>query len=282
MAIKLQRGADLSAAGSWSPAGVPEDGDDVYFDAESVTVTAGETALSAIALASCHFLQEWEGRADTYIELGVTTVWIGEHYGTGDAPGSPNLMVKVAGASTVHVLNTSTTSAVDYKPPVQIHLNHADAKVYLRKGSIGIGLATPAEAGRLDVLSIGYEDDRDGDATAIVGAGITLATLDKTGGKATLFCGATTITNAGGDLVTEGTGAVGTLNAGGGNVVPNSTGTITTVNATGGVLDCLRSTAPRTITTLNISDEAQVKLGDHITVGTLAVSGRISLQASEE
>jgi len=95
-------------------------------------------------------------------------------------------------------------------------------------------------------------DSVESDADVVVGSGVTLATVQKTGGSLALQCAVTTLTNRAGAVRTSGTGVITAVNMHAGSADLNSTGTITTLNGFGGAVDTTESLAGRTITTLNI------------------------------
>jgi len=280
MANKLVTGADLGAAGSYSPSGVPVNDDELWFYSGSPDeITDNLDALAAVTLTACHFLQEWTGTVSDYIELGITTVYIGEHYGTGTPGGSPNLRVKVTGAATIHVLDTSTTSSEDYQPPVLVHLNSVDAELNVRKGIVGLGAATPGETAEVAMVRASYVTNMDGDARVMIGPGVGCGGVELTGGRVQAFCALPDITVAAGELVVDGSGALGNVIVSGGRLVSNTTGTTTEVTLSGdGIVDYLRNPANRTVTDI-IVEGGTLLIDDPIVVTNgVTVSGRVNLQ----
>ena len=280
MATKIVTGADFGVAGSFSPSGVPTAGDVVYFDHDTPTITSNWDALAAVALGSVHFLHEWTGESDTYLEFGMTTVWIGEHFGTGTPSGSPNLKVKASGASTIHVLNTSTTSQSGYSPPVLVHLNDAAANLFVRKGAVGLGLNTPGETAQVEQVYPSYIDNVDGDATVIIGSGVTCGGIEQTGGLVRAYCPLTGVTVDGGKLTVDGTGTLGNVTVSKGLLVSNTTGTTSQLTLEeNGAVNYLLNPADRTVNDI-IYKGGQLMIGDHITVTNgVTLSGRLRAQA---
>lgn len=92
-------------------------------------------------------------------------------------------------------------------------------------------------------------------AVVTLGKGVTLTTSYMAAGKLQQRCSATTTNVFGGQLTTEESGTITTLNMDlTGGAILNSTGTITTVNMLAsltGTVDMLQSAEARTITTLN-------------------------------
>lgn len=91
-----------------------------------------------------------------------------------------------------------------------------------------------------------------GSADLWLGNGVTLTNLHVYSGAVTCRCAVTTTIQYGGTITTEENGAMTTTTTFSGSYIYKSTGTITTFNFKGGVLDCTRSGAARTISTLNI------------------------------
>jgi hypothetical protein len=91
-----------------------------------------------------------------------------------------------------------------------------------------------------------------GDDTSLwLGNGVTLTNLHQYAGSVQANNGITTIIVYGGTLTTSENGAMTTVTQHGGEYVYKSTGNITTFNLYGGTLDCQKSGAARTISTLN-------------------------------
>jgi len=271
---------DLGTAANWSPTGLPESDDVAWFTEDSANVTDGFDDLAAITLAELHFMAGWTGRCESdYIQIGATKVWIGEHWGTGEPGGSPRLKLYITGATTVEVLRTSTASDDDFEMPARFKINHADAVLVVRKGMVGVCVGDPTETGELSEIRVGFDESVESDAEVAVGAGVTLATLTKTGGKCLLNCAATTVTHHAGELRTEGAGAITALTTRGGLIIPNSSGTIATLTQHGGVVDLLRSNVARAITTLARQGGTFKYDPAVVTVGTITETGRMAIQA---
>ena len=149
---------------------------------------------------------------------------------------------------TVH--NTGVTSESG-RQALRLLMTNAANVLSVLKGSVSVA-ADAGETSQLATLNVSFVDGIETDADVVVGSGVTLATLNKTGGSVDLQCAATTITNRDGHLRTSGSGAVTTLNMYDGSADLNSTGTLTTLNGYGGSVDTTESLAARTVTTLNI------------------------------
>jgi len=244
---------DWSTAANWSPSGVPTNGDDVYFENSSQSVTAGFDQ-SAVALNSLNFDQSYTGMLGddvNALDVNSTTVSSGYHYGPGTPAGSPLINLKLGSMQSVVTIYNTGTSSNSNKPAFRLKCNNASTTVEVRKGSVGIAVET-GDTATLGTLNISYISQVNTDADVLVNSGVTLTTLNQTGGDTILRCGATTINVEAGTLKTYGSGAITTLNIKGGTTTSNSTGTITTCNITGGTADFTKSAAARTVTTLKL------------------------------
>jgi hypothetical protein len=224
------------------------------------------------------------------MEVGATVVDIGAESGVMRSSGSPRIMLNLgAESSTVTVHNSASASYTGEtdRPPIRILAALNTTDIYVRRGRVGIACNTSTETATIRLLNIGYIDSRDGDASVVLGDGVTLATVYKTGGSAIVraAAGITTVTNRGGMLTIEGSAAITTLTVKGGTVIPNSSGTITTLNADGGTIDFTRSNAARTVTTLAAADgsDAIVRYNPAAVTVTnkLAPAGPVSIQLGQ-
>jgi len=293
MANKIWLGNDSgnegkwATAANWSPAGVPVNADDVYLENSSQDVTA-DFDQSAVTLDSLTIAQSYTGEigdADNYLKIGATVVNIGQHYGPGSPTGPGRVKLDLgAAASTVTIYNTGASVDTN-KPCVRILCNHANTKVRVRKGTVGIAFET-GETSTLSSIAVSYVNQKATDADVFIGPGVTLTTFNKTGGDATLECAATTVNNDAGDMVTAGSGAIATMNVRAGIVIPNSTGTITALNVIeAGFADFTKSAAPRTVTTAKIGDNGKIKYDPSIVTMTNKIqpydsSGEVTIQAA--
>jgi len=279
MANKLIIGADLSSNASYSPANVPVNGDVLYVTPDTPTITAGWTTLVAVALTALHVDARWTGICDAtaaqYIQLGATTIWIGEHDGIGTPAGSARLKLDVRGVSTCHVLRTARTSSDAYMPPVRLLFNNASSNLYVREGEAGVGIDVDGETSTVESIFCGNK------GSVIAGAGTTLGGWLQAGGEGKLLCAATGVVVDAGTLTTEGAGAIGAITQNGGLVIPNSTGTVTTYTLKGGDCDALQSNQIRTITTMVHGggrikyDAGTLVITNYTHTGFVSPSGRV-------
>lgn len=267
MATKIWLGNDSGNEGDWSvaanfsPSGVPANSDDVYLENSSQDVSAG-LDQSAVALDSLHIAQSYTGNIgddDAYLQIGAGVVNIGRHYGPGSPAGSGRIKLDLGSTAAAVVTYNSGSPADSNKPAIRLLADNAATTIEVRKGSVGIACET-GETTTVGTITESYISRQASDADVFIGSGVTLTTLNKTGGDGVLECAATTVTNEGGNLITDGSGAIATLNAEGGEVISNSTGTITTCNiATAGTADFLKSAAARTVTTMKLEAGGTLK-----------------------
>lgn len=252
---------DWATAANWSPSGVPIDADAVYFEDSSQSVLSGFNQ-SAVTLASLNIAQSFTGLigdATTYLQIGATIVNIGHHFGPGEAVGSSLLKIDLGSAASTIIVFNSGVSSDTTKTPIRLKFNNAATTFEARKGKVSIANET-GETSTGSSITISYVTSITSDAEVYIGPGVTLTTLTKKGGYCLLRCAATTVNNYNGNLQTEGSGAIVTLNVMDGIVTSNSTGTITACNISAkGTIDFLKSAQPRTVTTPKIDDEGVIK-----------------------
>ncbi len=281
-------------AGNWLEEAVPAGGDEVYVRARVLVdgTTTDEDITegldqSAVRLAALHVEQSYRGKIGTAVaplQIAAAQVDIGEHYGFTTPTGSPRVNLDLVHIESedgpvVTVHNTAGRAEESDLAPVRLLAHDSDAVLYVRKGIVGVGML--GEAAQFAAIHQSYVSAVETDAVVVVGPNVAVATIDRVGGSMTLQCGATTVQNAAGDLLTVGAGAIGTLTVDGGTVVSNSSGTVTTLNANGGTADFTRSRAARTVTTPKIRAGATIKFDPAVVTFTNKVEavGPVSLAA---
>ena len=279
---------DINTAANWSPSGVPVATDHVYFENSSQSVTDGLDALAAVTLGSLTIAQSFTGAigtASAYLQAAASVVTIGRHSGPGSPTGSGRLMLDLRSVQTAVTIHNSGTSLDTNKPPIRIINTHASSVLTVRKGKVGIAANSTGETSQFATINVAYDTSKDADAEVYIGSGVTLATLNQTGGKVQLNCAATTVNTEGGTLLTEGSGAIGTINAYAGTLTLNSTGTITTLNIVRGgtaKVDFSKSPAARTVTTVKLEVGGELAYDvDAITItNKVASDNPVRLKAS--
>jgi len=295
MANKIWLGTDTGNEGDWSvaanfsPSGVPTSSDKVWLTNSTQSVTDG-LDQSSVTLAEVHIDQSYTGSIGTQgspLQIGADRADIGEHYGFGTPAGSQRINLDIvtpsgAGASTIVVHNTCTSSADSYLPPVRIKTANAGSTLQVLKGYVGLAVDSPTDTATIGTVTIDFVTNRSSDANVEIGEGVTMTTLSKNAGACTLRCAATTVTNRYGELTTTGSGAIGTMNVDGGDVIPKSSGTITTLDADGGTVDFTRSQVARTVTNASRSGGATIKYDQAVATFTNGITsdGPVALSAA--
>ena len=241
---------------NWSGGSVPANSDDVYIEDSEVDILYG-LDQNSVTLTSLNIGMNFTGTIglpyrnendyieyrDRYLKVKATTVNVG--YGVGQGSNLINLDQSTV-QTTVNV-NGSASSFSQNRPTIQWKGTHASNVVNLSKGSFGAAVE-PGETATISTLTVGYTDNIAGDVDATIGSGVTLTTVNKSGGDLVLNCGATTVTQTAGTLTVQ-AGAFTTVNVQGGSCYYNSTGTLTTANVTGnGILDFSKDMRSKTIT----------------------------------
>lgn len=261
---------DWNDAANWSPPGVPANSDDVYVENSASSILYG-LDQNAVTLTSLNVAQSFTGRIglprvtasgyweyrDTYLKVSATTVNVGR----GDGGGSGRIKLNVGTAqATVNVSGTGQT-AEQGVPSFLFVGTHASNAMTITQGSVGVGYFN-GEAATVATLRVGSESNPAADVSLIVGAGVTLTTLDQYGGTALVQCALTTHYVLSGTATLFGSGAVTTLTVDqGGTVYYETTGTLTTLAvAGGGTIDFTRDPRARTVT--NTTLEARATLLD--------------------
>ena len=212
---------DWATAASWNPAGVPVDGDDIYFTGSSqVSVTAGLTlGVAGDALASLNLHENYTGSIGTsggkLIALSITTI---RHAGRGS-------QLFVQSASTTNAYMQTASGRTDFAELAGTYTN-----VYLIGCAGSMAITAAAAITNLDMHG-------SVDCTLTINASVTaLNRIRQSSGRI-----------VSGSAVSTGT-APHILITGG--RFEHTTGVITTMNVAGGGLIIHR--APAAGTTLNI------------------------------
>jgi len=231
--IKIWTGATsgvFNVAGNWSPSGVPVSTDSIIYP-KGATVAATGYNASAILLAA------WTKEAGCAIAIGSQAVPMHidadavYYYGTG--------------ATYLQVDNCAAISA-----------DQGD-DLYLSGASVTLLTANIARGATLEIANLTSQTfacttiSLSGAGEAILGAGVTMTTLNSSLATCANSSAATTINHSGG-VFTHKAGAVTTVNSSYGTFKLDGTGTVTTLNKyTESLLDCSNGMQIRTITTIN-------------------------------
>lgn len=257
---------DWNCPTNWSGGAVPgaSASQDVYIqDAEILygldQNSTAETLTNLNILRTVIGTNPASGYLPVYLQINATTVNIGLHTGTGTSTElAPINLNTLATASTINVYNTGTNST-STMPAVRIKSGSASTVLNVRKGDVGIACES-GETATIGIINVMYNTNQQSDADVEIGSGVTLTTLNKTGGDCTLRCAATNVNCDYGDLYTEGSGAITTATIRGGKLIGNSSGTITTLNIIeDGAADFSKSNTARTITTPKVGGNGKIK-----------------------
>ena len=145
----------------------------------------------------------------------------------------------------------SATASGDESGLYIIAVNAANV-MNLYKGQVAVEVY-PGDVGQFATINVGYTSSKTGDAYLVTGDGLTLATLNMTGGNVSYnpAITTTTVTMSAGNFYTKGSGAITTLNVKGGRAYLDSTGTIGTLNMFAGTTDFTRTNGTRAVTNIN-------------------------------
>ncbi len=246
-------------AANWSPSGVPATGDTVIFKNNASDVLYG-LGQSAVTLAAMQISANYTGkiglprtnangyfeyRAD-YLAISATTLTVGD----GDGAGSQRIKIDVGTNQCALYVYRTATSLENGLPSFLWKGTHASNTVSVSRGSVGIAVL-PSELATVATLLEGFVTNATSDANVVVGSGVTLTTIAKSGGNLQTSSNVVTINLLGAfgtyDFLA---GNLTTLNGdGAGNFNFRSTGTITNTKVGKGcVLDFSRDPNPRTVT----------------------------------
>lgn len=255
---------DISVAANWSGETLPVAGDTVVIDQGSSGMLYHLDQLATGLAAFYHYARFTGdiGLPERSTELGSTYYEFREQYLTVDAPtisigigdGSSGSRIKIKGVSgttpTVDVYQTD--SPVDPGvPSCLLVLPNSSSVLNVNRGSVGIAIY-PGETSTVPTLRVGFETNQAGDSTVICGAGVTLTTIEQSGGKVTTNSAVTTLNMTAGELVHE-TGTFTTINLDGGAVRYKSPSTLTTlIVGSNGIVDFRQDLRSRTVTNISL------------------------------
>ena len=257
-------------AANWSTGAVPiDDTDSVVFEGSSKPMYYG-LDQSAIDLTGLEILKSYTGtiglseyNASGYKEYRGLYWQIGSpetDIGLGEGSGSGR--IKIDNGSDLSVIRVwGTGSPAETGIPSFLWKGTETGEtntMIVNKGSVGIAFFA-GDTSKMTSLTVGYDANRARDATVFCGPDLSasLPTILQTGGTLDIETNITAATITGGVLTISGTATVGALRADGGTTYYTTSGTMTTLDISGGaVLDLTRSTQTRTISTINMYEDA--------------------------
>ncbi|MBC8868416.1 MAG: hypothetical protein H8E44_03310, partial [Planctomycetes bacterium] len=226
---------------NWSLGTAPADDETLVFENSNVSCLYGlsnatVTPEKLIAKASftghiglaIHNGSYYEYR-DTELRLGTDgdgsadTIQI--EVGEGEGGGSPLVRLDTGDKQTVLTVYKTAASADGDTPALIWRGTHADNEVNVLRGHVGIGHYTN-RAATVQTLRSSYIDTKESDVTLTVGDAVTLDTLLKNGGEATIYCGATSLTQDAGDASIYGSGEIATLIVNSGSLYCSTSGIV--------------------------------------------------------
>lgn len=253
---------------NWSGGAIPTTGDKAWVDKIATDITEGLDGITDV-LAELHFTASFTGK---FGRLPVNPLGYYEYRQlSGDTKATLILVGEGVGGGSPYInMNSLTTQTqlIAYKtgapddssiPALNWKGTHASNVVRIFKGNFGSALLV-GEVATIATLQIGYLTDRDGDVEYSIGPGITVTTIQVSGGDGQIDLGtanATTLTLTGGNLVLNGSFGVSTtfavapdtddVNA---TVVWNTTGTLggAPVVSGAGKLDFSQDMRTKTVT----------------------------------
>ncbi len=218
---------------------LPVNGDRLFFES-GADLLYDLDSLSGVSLLKLDKSQKWTGKIGlpvtnsdgsldydeyrpTYFEIGATTINIG----LGDGQGSGR--IKIDGGSvqtTLNILNTGTAAETGLGVVIWKG-THASNVVNVTKGSLSVA-PFAGEIATILTLNVGFRDNPLGDSTVRLSDGVTLTTVNVSGGNVTADSNITTLTQTDGVTILF-SGDITTLALDGGQCFYRGTGTLTTV-----------------------------------------------------
>jgi hypothetical protein len=250
---------DWNDADNWSPTGVPVSTDDVFLENIAVSILYG-LAQSAVTLTSLNIAASFTGmiglpkhtglyyeyRAD-YLAIGATTL----NVGSGPGNGSSRLKVNTGSVQTTLNVFATAAGAESGLEALLWRGTHASNVVNITRGSLGVAVFG-GETATILTVRCGYQQSVTSDVSMRCGTGVTLTTVEKSGGDLTVQSNSTTINHVNGTLTIL-AGTVTTLNVDGGTVYYQSSGTVTILNVGDGAkVDFSRDMRARTVSACNL------------------------------
>ena len=250
-------------AQNWSGAALPVDSDTIVFADSTVDCLYGLTGINDVVAAVFEVHQTYTGKiglpptnaAGAYYEyrtrfltLEAATIL---RVGVGEGTGSNRVLIDtLAGASAVLVLGTGSPEA-NAQAAFFWKGTHASNTLTVQKGHVGVGLYA-GEVATVATLNVGYQTNPAGDAKVYLGTGVTLTTINQSGGILHTRSNVTTMNQTDGEWK-HFAGTVTTVNIDGGSCRYRSTGTLTTLNmGSDGEMDFRQDASARTITNINM------------------------------
>ena len=255
----------FSTAANWSGSTVPVDSDDIVFDGGNVDCLYG-LAQSSVSPASITITMGYTGRIglpdtnvddaaypyneyrDKYLALGTSSDSVTQALtiGGGDGQGSSRIKIDSGSGQCQLVVLNSGVSELQGVPAILWKGTHVSNTATISKGNVGIAYFA-GETAAIMTTKLGFRTNQTADSSLFIGSGVTLTTVEQTGGTLTTNAAVTTMTLSGGSW-RHLSGVAVTVTITGGYCSYESTGTLTTLTLAGGELDFRANQRGRTIT----------------------------------
>lgn len=253
----------LSEPENWNSNAAWLAGDTVIFENSSVDCLYGLIDYAAIQLVTLEIRASYTGKIglpiwnangyyeyrDRALQTRATTVNVGNGIGAGSTYVRLDLQ---AFQSTITV---NETADPDNSSDTALHILNTHASSILRvfKGSVGIASEIQGQTSQIATLQVGLKDSEESDAIVIAGAGLTVATIQKSGGYLETRAGFTTATQEKGTWRANGSGNSTKVLVYGGDCYWNLVGTCTAMRtADGATVYCREDMNTKTITLLTM------------------------------
>lgn len=237
---------DWTTAANWSGGAIPVGADDIFIQAGGYDILYG-LAQSAVTLTSLTIDQSFQpnnngnatiglpeqnedGYAEDngrYLQISATTLRIGRGVGAG----SGRIKIDVGSVACTCIVEGTGQGL---EPGLEAFLfkgTSASNILQVNRGSVGVAVFAGETANVTGGLKIGYVDNVQSDAIVKCGSGVTMPTVQKSGGKLDCASNVTTFTQTAGESWHR-SGAVATLSLQGGVYHENASGTSLTTGVT--------------------------------------------------
>jgi hypothetical protein len=255
---------------NWNLGVAPATGDTVIFENSSkdclyglsqsgVTLAAlyvRPTYTGAIGLAKYNTDGGFAEYRPLYLNIKATLADI-------DGSGSSRLRFDFDSAANTTIIRGAGNSREQGVPTILWKGTNAGNVLTVLKGTVGVAIYGGETANLTGGLKLGYITNLDGDADVKLGSGVTLAQIDKEGGKLEINSNVTTLNHNGGETTINNGGVTMLTGRVGGKVIYNSTGTLATASLSGAVeLDFSRDPRAKAVTNPIDTYGSQIRIRD--------------------
>jgi hypothetical protein len=229
--------AVANTADNWSGGTNPVAADTVVFENSSRDCKYNLEAFTTLNFAKVQVAQSYTGDLGlprdnggdyveyrpTYFKCTADAVEIG----TGEGAGSGRIRLDLhTGNTTVDVFDSGSPAETGI-PAVLLKMVNTDNTLNVLKGSVGVAYFQ-GDVSTVPTIRVAHRDNPAGDADVVCGDGVTLTTIEQSGGELTIESNATTVTQEGGEMTILGTATTTTLSIAG-RLVDRSSGAFATV-----------------------------------------------------